>query len=126
MNIVDSSGWLEYFAKGANGEQFAPVIQNTGELVVPTITMYEVFKRVALLRDEEEALKAVALMSTGRVVDLTMEIALSAAGLSIDHHLPMADSIILATAHMHDATLWTQDEHFAGLDKVIYIPALRS
>ncbi len=120
MNVVDSSGWLEYFGKGANGECFAPAIQNIAELVVPTISIYEVFKRVAVQRDEEDALKAIGLMSTGKVVELSQEIAILAATLSIDHRLPLADSIILATARLFDATLWTQDEHFKGLEKVKY------
>lgn len=121
MNVVDSSGWLEYYAAGENRAFFAPVIQQVDALVVPTISIYEVFKRIALLRTEEEALLAIAWMSTGRVIDLTEKIALSAALLSIEHKLPMADSIILATAQAHDATLWTQDEHFQGIAGVQYI-----
>jgi predicted nucleic acid-binding protein len=118
MNVVDSSGWLEYFGKGAHGQLFAPLIRNTKELVVPTICIYEVFKRVAVQRDEEDALKAIGWMSLGKVVDLTQEIALHAAELSIRHRLPMADSIILATTLLNEAVLWTQDEHFAGLENV--------
>lgn len=121
MNLVDSSGWLEYFGKGTNGEQFAPLIHNLDKLIVPVICIYEVFKRIAMQRDEEEALKAVGWMSLGRVVDLDREIAMAAALLSIEHQLPMADSIILATARHNDAVLWTQDEHFIGLEMVEYI-----
>ena len=121
MNLVDSSGWLEYFGKGANGEQFAPPICNTAELLVPTICIYEVFKRVVQQRGDEEALKAVGWMSLGEVVDLTQEIALKAAALSIKHRLPMADSIILATAQSNNAVLWTQDEDFKGIEGVQYI-----
>ncbi len=120
MNLVDSSGWLEYFAKGPNGLYFAPVIQNSAELIVPTICLYEVFKRVSLLRGEEDALQVAGLMMTGKVVDLTQDIALSAAQLSIAHKLHMADSLILATARLNNADLWTQDEHFKGLDRVQY------
>jgi toxin FitB len=121
-HCVDSSGWLEYFGKGRNGERFAPVIQDVQNLVVPTIILYEVFKRVLLQRDEEEALKAVGLMSTAHVIDLSQEIALFGAELSILHKLPMADSLILATARLQNATLWTQDEHFNGLDQVVFVP----
>ena len=126
MNIVDSSGWLEYFGGTQNGERFAPVIGNNDELIVPTIILYEVYKRVLLQRDEEEALKAAGLMSNFHSIDLTSEIALSAADLSIQYKLPMADSIILATARSQDATLWTQDEHFKGLEKVVYIQKIRT
>ena len=121
MNVVDSSGWLEYFAGGENRVLFAPVIQQADALIVPTISLYEVFKRIALLRTEEDALLAIAWMSTGRVIELTEKIALAAALLSIEHKLPMADSIILATAREFDATLWTQDEHFQGIIGVQYI-----
>jgi predicted nucleic acid-binding protein len=125
MNVVDSSGWLEYFANSSNGDVFARIIKQSADLVVPTISMYEVFKRISLQRDEEEALKAVGLMSFGRVIDLTQEIALAAAVLSMEHKLPMADSIILATARSEQATLWTQDEHFEGLEGVKYIKKVK-
>jgi toxin FitB len=118
MNVVDSSGWLEYFGKGVNGENFAPIIRKSTELIVPTISIYEVFKRIAQQRDEEEALKAVGLMTTGKVVDLTQEIAIQAATLSIEHKLPMADSMMLATAYAYQAILWTQDDHFKNLEGV--------
>ena len=121
MNVVDSCGWLEYFGKGANGDFFAPAIQVTAELVVPTISIYEVYKRVAVQRGEEEALSAIGWMTLGLVTDLTQEIALMAADLSLAHKLPMADSIILATARANDAILWTQDEHFKGLSHVKYV-----
>jgi len=120
MNLVDSSGWLEYFAKGANGERFAPVIRDTDALIVPTISMYEVFKRIASQRSEDEALNAVGFMSLGSVIELTQDIAVEAAALSLEYRLPMADSMILATAQAHHATLWTQDEHFRGLPGVEY------
>ena len=121
MIVVDFSGWLEYFAKGANGEIFAPFIRNTSELLVPTICIYEVFKRITMQRDDEEALQAIGWMSLGLVVDLNLEIALRAATLSFEHKLPMADSMILATARTFDATLWTEDEHFMRLEGVKYI-----
>ena len=115
MNVVDSSGWLEYLAAGPNADFFAGAIEATAELLVPTISLYEVFKRVLQQRDEGDALQAVALMQQGRVVDLTSPLSLSAARLGVRHRLPMADSIMLATARMHDATLWIQDADFEGL-----------
>ena len=121
MNVVDSSGWLEYFAKGVNGDTFRDAVQNTEQLIVPTFSNYEVFKRILAQSGEEEALKAMGWMTRGTVVDLTQEIAIQAAALSVEAKLPMADSIILATARAHRATLWTQDEHFKDLEEVRYI-----
>ena len=121
MNVVDSSGWLEYFGKGPNCEFFAPAIEASDQLVVPTIGLYEVYKRIVLQRDEEDALSAIGWMTVGLVADLTQEIALIAADLSIEHKLPMADSIMLATARANNATLWTQDEHFKDLPDVKYV-----
>ena len=122
MNLVDSSGWLEYFGKGQNGEIFAPLIHNTLDLLVPVICVFEVFKRIALQRDEEEALRAIGWMTLGKILDLNQELALLAAEISMEYKLPMADSMIYATAHSNKATLWTQDEHFKGLAGVQYIP----
>ena len=121
MNLVDSSGWLEYFADGKNADYFAPAIEDTEHLVVSTINVYEVFKRILSQRDEHSALQAVAIMEQGHVVDLTSEIALSAAQISIAHKIPMADSIIYATSQTFKATLWTQDVDFEGLEGVEYI-----
>ncbi|MBI2998109.1 MAG: type II toxin-antitoxin system VapC family toxin [Deltaproteobacteria bacterium] len=120
MNVVDSSGWLEYFADGPNADKFAPAIQNTRELIVPTLSIYEVFRRVLQQRGATAALRAVALMRQGREVVLDTMIALSAAKLSVELKLPMADSIILATARSYRATLWTQDADFKGTDGVKY------
>jgi toxin FitB len=121
MNIIDSSGWLEYFADGPNASFFSRPLQKTADLIVPTITIYEVFKVVLRQRNESDALQSVALMQQGSVVDLTSNISVLAAKLSIDHHLPMADSIILATAQVYKATIWTQDSDFKGIDGVQYI-----
>ena len=121
MNVVDSSGWLEYFAKDENSAFFAHVIHEIESLLVPTISMCEVFKKTAQQRGEEEALSAIAWMSTGKVVELTQELALAAATLSLEHQLPMADSILFATAQANNATLWTQDEHFRDIEGVEYI-----
>ncbi len=121
MNVVDSSGWLEYFAAGPNADFFAPAIEATDELVQPTVGLYEVFKRVLQQRGEGDALQAIALMEQGVVVELTPPLALEAARTSVALGLPMADSIILATAHTFDATLWTQDADFATIEGVRYI-----
>ena len=122
MNVVDSSGWLEYFADGPNAPFFADAVEATGELIVPTISLYEVFKRVLQQRGENDALEAVALIMQGEVVTLDVTLALSAARLSSELRLPMAGSIILATARSEGAILWTQDAHFDGLEGVRYTP----
>ena len=121
MNVVDSSGWLEYLAEEPNADFFASAIENAAELIVPSISLYEVFKRVHQQRDEQAALKAVALMMQGRVVNLDANLALSAAKLSTNLSLPMADSVILAAARALGATLWTQHEHFKDIEGVRYI-----
>jgi len=118
MNVVDSSAWLEYFANGANASFFAPAIERTEELLVPSQVIYEVFKRVLQQRDEGHALQAVAVMQQGTVVDLDARLALVAARISRERKLPMADSVILATARAFGATVWTQDEDFKGLSAV--------
>jgi predicted nucleic acid-binding protein len=121
MNLVDSSGWLEYFADGPNADFFAQAIEKPDELVVPTISLDEVFKRILQQRSESEALQAVATMQQGEVVDLTATLALSAANISHSLKIPMADSIVFATARAFQAVLWTQDEHFKDLEGVRYI-----
>ncbi len=123
MNIVDSSGWLEYFADGKNASFFAGAIQKPAELLVPTICLYEVFKRVLQQKDETEALRAVAVMHQGTVIDLDAGLALAAAKLSATTPLPMADSIMLATARAFRATLWTQDADFETIAGVKYTRA---
>jgi predicted nucleic acid-binding protein len=121
MNIVDSSAWLEYFADGENASFFADAIEDTAELIVPVICLYEVFKRVLQQRGESAALTAIADMSHGQIVEVSSPIALSAAYLSAELRLPMADSLILATARVEKAVLWTQDEHFKELEGVRFI-----
>lgn len=125
MNVVDSSGWLEYLADGQGAGFFARAIEDTEALIVPTISLYEVFKRVLQQRDESAALRAVALMQQGAVVELTVSLALSAAALGAQHKLPLADSIMYATARSNAATLWTQDADFEGLPHVRYRAAAR-
>jgi toxin FitB len=120
MNVVDSSAWLEYFADGPNAGAFARSIEATGELIVPTLTLYQVFKRVCSQRGEGDALRAVAQMEQGQVVALDRSIALDAARLSLQRRLPMVDSIVLATAESRRATLWTQDAGFADVPGVRY------
>jgi toxin FitB len=126
MNLVDSSGWLEYLAEGPNASFFAQPIENTMELIVPSISIYEVFRRVVQQRSESEALQVIALMQQGQVINLDPSIAISAALLSIQHHMPMADSIMLATARSHKAIIWTQDSHFSGILNVKYKKAVAS
>ena len=121
MNVVDSSGWLEYFSDGENASFFAPAIEDTAHLIVPVICIYEVFKRLLILRDEHVALVHIGDMHQGQIADLTAPIALQAAKLSAELKIAMADSIILATARAHRATLWTQDVDFKGLNGVEYI-----
>jgi predicted nucleic acid-binding protein len=121
MNVVDSSGWLEYFGEGKNAEFFARPIQAIENLVVPTICIYEIFKRLMSLRGKEEALRAIGVMSLGHLVELNRQLAMNAAKISLDLKLALADSIILTTARANNATLWTQDEHFRNLDGVKYI-----
>ena len=121
MNVVDSSGWIEYFTEGPNSGFFATPIENVDKLIVPALTIYEVFKWVSRERDETLALKAVAHIQLGAVVDLDSKLAIHAARLSLQFKLPMADSIVYATACANEATLWTQDDDFEGLTDVRYI-----
>ena len=121
MNIVDSSGWLEYFAEGSNAEFFAPAIEDTKNLLVPVICIYEVFKKILLQSGVSAAQTHISDMKLGNIIEIDESLALSAAKISFDLKLPMADSLILATARANDAILWTQDEHFKGLDGVKYV-----
>ncbi len=120
MNIVDSSGWLSYFADEPSSKHFQIPLQDIDALVVPSITIYEVFKVVLRESGEHEALQAVAAMQKGYVVELTTRLAIAASKMSLQYRLPMADSIILATAHDCNATIWTQDIHFENLPGVNY------
>lgn len=117
-NVIDSSAWLEYFADSDRAPSFADAIEDTEHLIVPVISIYEVFKKVLRERGENEALQVASIMQGGKVIDIDSALALEAAR----HSLPLADSIIYATAIRHEATLWTQDEHFKELSYVRFFP----
>jgi predicted nucleic acid-binding protein len=121
MNLVDSCGWLEYFADGPNADFYAAVLEDTGSLIVPTICILEVFKQVFQQKSEDAALQAVAAMHQGLILPLDASLALRAARISSDLKLPLADSVILATARTYLGVIWTQDAHFKGLEGVRYI-----
>lgn len=120
MNLVDSSGWLEYFSDGPKANEFSEPLNDLDHLIVPTICLYEVFKVVLRERNENDALQSFALMQQGKIIELSQEIAIQAAKNSIDHKLPMADSIILTTAQFFDAALWTLDVDFKNIPGVKY------
>ena len=122
MNIVDSSGWLSYFADEPDAGHFLTPLNDAGSLVVPTVTIYEVFKVVLRESSENDALQAAVAMQKGTVVELTSSLAIVASKLSLEHNLPMADSIILATARQFNAVLWTQDSDFKHINGVKYFP----
>jgi len=123
-NVVDSSAWLEYFADGPGAGRFAAAIEAVDRLVVPSVCLLEVFKVVLRQRGESDALQAVALMQQGTVIDLDAALALSAATVGVVHKLPLADSIVYATAQRMAGTVWTQDEDFDGLPGVKFHPKL--
>lgn len=120
MNLVDSCGWLEYFADGPNADFYAQALEDLEKLLVPTICLLEVFKRVLQQRGEDAALQAAAVMHQGLIVSLNASLALRAARLGSELRLPLADSVILATARAYHAVIWTQDAHFKGLEGVRY------
>jgi len=120
VNVVDSSAWLAYFADEPNAQHFASAIEAPDTLIVPSITLLEVFKKVAQQRSEGVAMQYVAVMQQGRVVALDASLALLAASLGVRHKLPLADSIIYATAQQGNALIWTQDADFEGLEGVRY------
>ena len=122
MNIVDSSGWLAYFADEPNARHFLPPLHDAASLIVPTITLYEVFKVIYRESTENEALQAIVAMQKGTVVDLKASLAIAASKLSLEYNLPMADSIILATALEFNAIIWTQDSDFKSIPNVKYFP----
>ena len=123
MNLVDSCGWLEFLADGPKARFYAPALENVRQLIVPSIVVLEVFKRVLQQRGEGAALDVAALMRQGRTVDLDASVALAAAKIGCDLGLPLADSVILATARAYEATVWTHDAHFKALKGVRFAPA---
>lgn len=125
MNIVDSSGWLEYFSNSASAKYFSKIIEDTENLIVPTIILYEVLKKLLQQKGKDEVLRYVAHMRLAIVVDLDLEIALWAAKISIEEKLPMADSIILATGKKYNATIWTLDTDFRNIEGVRYFAKRR-
>ena len=120
MNLVDSSGWLEYLSDGRNAKYFAPIIENTEELIVSAINIYEIYKKVLTERDENIAIQIVALMQQANVIEVNSSIAIQSAKFSSEFKIPMADSIIYTTARMNNAIVWTQDADFMGLNGVKY------
>lgn len=122
MNIIDSSGWLEYFSDGPNAKHYLSPLNDTSSLIVPVITIYEVFKVVLRESAENEALQAIAAMQKGKIIDLNVSLAMDASKLSLQYNLPMADSIILATARAHNCVIWTQDSDFQDIEGVNYFP----
>ena len=123
MNVVDSSAWLSYFAGDANSARFAGAIENLEELRVPSITLTEVFKSIMRQRGEDAALQVVAHMQQGKVIALDSALAIDSAVIGLKYKLPLADSIIYATAQRFDAVVWTQDADFKALPGVKYFPA---
>ena len=121
MNLVDSCGRLEYFADSPYADFYSTAIEDTGNLIVPTICILEVFKRVLQQRGEDDAIQAAALMHQGQVVSLDASIALRAAKIGHELKLPLADSVILATAQAYGALVWTQDSDFKDIDGIKYI-----
>ena len=126
MNVVDSSGWLEYFSGGPNSDKFEVPLKDSSSLIVPVITIYEVFKVVMREAGENEALQVIASMQQGSVIELNISIAMSASRISLKYNLPMADSIILSTAQSYGAVVWTQDSDFKSLPNVKFFPKVKA
>lgn len=115
MNLVDSCGWLEYLSDGPNADFYVFPLLKTNQLLVPVICIYEVYKKILTEKSENEAFQAVALMHQGLIIDVDVNISLNAARISYENKLPMADSLILASAREYDAIVWTQDKHFKDI-----------
>jgi predicted nucleic acid-binding protein len=124
--VLDSSAWLEFFADGPHADEIAARLNNIANVLTPTIALYEVYKWVKRERSEDEAVVAVATMKKGKVVDLTEELALTAADLSLMHKTAMAYSMMLAVARAYDAELVTTDTDFEGIDNVTVFSKKRS
>ena len=122
MKLVDSSCWIDYFTGQSKSDYYSAAIVDTDNLIVPTVCLYEVYKKILIERGKREALRAVAAMRVGNIVGLDVDLAIQAAGISREHGIPMADSIIYATAKQARAQLITKDSHFKGLSGVRYVP----
>ncbi len=120
MNVVDSSCWLEYFEGSNVAELIAAPIEDIESLIVPSITLYEVFKKLLMEKDEDSALLAVAHMKQGQVIELDSDLSIYSAKISREYKLPMADSIIYTTSKKYNCILWTQDKHFKDFKDVKY------
>ena len=125
MNLVDSSGWLEYFSDGPNANIFSEPLNDISNLIVPTICMYEVFKVILRERNDDDALQAIAVMQQGKIIELSKEISIQAAKNSLEFKIPMADSIILTTAQIYKAIIWTQDVDFKNMPDVKYFQKIK-
>lgn len=125
MRLIDSSGWLEVFRGGPHADRVARLLTDPGEILTPTIALYEVYKVLKRDASEEDALLAVAQMLRTQVVPLSETLALEAADTSLDHALAMADAIVYATARSHNAELVTTDAHLEGLPGVVFLSKKR-
>ena len=122
MNIIDSSGWLEYFSDGPNAEIFEEVILDKSiKIIVPAIVIYEVFKKILIEKGESIALQIITQLQKYQTEPIDDNISIEAAKISFIHKMPMADSIIYAVTKKYNAVLWTQDEHFKDLDNIKFI-----
>lgn len=121
MIIVDSSGWIEYFADGPRANEYASFLEDLSQVATPAIIVYEVYKKIRREMHEEDALIAVAQLQKTKVVPLDTRIALAAAEVSLDHGLPMADAIVYATALAYRCDIATSDSHFANLPHVRFV-----
>ena len=122
MNIVDASGWIDFFLAGTNGPKFNPVIENTSELLVSSVNMYEVHRVLSRKLPVELRDMCLEVMRRAPVIELNDERAIAASELSLKHGLAMADAAMYAIALEHKAVLWTQDADYQGLAGVKYFP----
>jgi predicted nucleic acid-binding protein len=122
LHVVDSSGWIEYFTDSPNADEFAAVIEEPEHLRVPSLSILEVFKWVLRERGEDAAIQVTAVMQQAEIIDLDATLALRAAKLALAHQLPLADSVMYATARAFGAMLWTQEADFETLPGVRYLP----
>lgn len=122
MNVVDSSGWIEFFLAGPSGPLFKPVIEQRDKLLVPVIALYEVHKILSRKMPADVVASCLNVMRLGRVLDLTDRRAIAAADIAIRHRLAMADAVMYSLALEHKATFWTQDADYQGLPGVNFFP----